>query len=462
MGTVSGNMAHSTAACFRLDDGITYAPTNPLLDGGITSSRYKPHVGANLTNPRVNANINALTTHHCNNGAWLRGGQITLTNYHSADNIIGVTFASEGANPNDPGSYQTTNGGLFLGISPNSDWSPTYNYPIIGYQFYDGPHNKVNLVFKNFTSNTYHKLACFGTELNNLWQLAPTSNTSGLQFDSVSLRAYFGNGGQYYGNNDGMHNSIMHDLDGSLTRLGAGTWAVTALPIHTINSCQYQPAWNASVCPASVRYGQLFIRNNNMTGTNFGCVAGTTGCVSGIILYRDDKSTSPLPMIGIPNAPNPSIQFQPLIMLSKTYTVHFPHATPPTLQFQMTNWLVGEGIRIGICYPPATTFAVTYVINGRTIRSLTAVTTLAALDASHNNTVYFFDSTTNLLFIRPTSLVPRDGANYCSIQGCEDIVVKATGPNMGNIAYKGVCHNTYPKYATTDTTVAVAPSTYST
>jgi hypothetical protein len=43
---------YSTSACFRLDDGITYAPTNPLLDGGITASRYKPHVGANLTNAR--------------------------------------------------------------------------------------------------------------------------------------------------------------------------------------------------------------------------------------------------------------------------------------------------------------------------------------------------------------------------------------------------------------------------
>ena len=31
--------------------------------------------------------------------------------------------------------------------------------------------------------------------------------------------------------------------------------------------------------------------------------------------------------------------------------------------------------------------------------------------------------------------MPRDGANYCSISGCELIIIKATGPNMGNLAY---------------------------
>ena len=45
-------------------------------------------------------------------------------------------------------------------------------------------------------------------------------------------------------------------------------------------------------------------------------------------------------MIGIPNDPNPSIQFQPLVMLNKSYTVHFPHATPPTLQLQMVSPLL--------------------------------------------------------------------------------------------------------------------------
>ena len=53
----------------------------------------------------------------------------------------------------------------------------------------------MNIVFKNFTSNGYHKVAAFGTELNNLWQISPTSNSSNIQFDEGSLRAYFGNGG---------------------------------------------------------------------------------------------------------------------------------------------------------------------------------------------------------------------------------------------------------------------------
>ena len=105
----------------------------------------------------MNANINSLTTHHCDVGAWLRGGQITVNNYRSADNVIGMllvnlqiheqrreskeeeingctglNFASEGGNPNDPGSYQTTNGAIFVGVSANSDWSPTYSYPVMG------------------------------------------------------------------------------------------------------------------------------------------------------------------------------------------------------------------------------------------------------------------------------------------------------------------------------------------
>jgi hypothetical protein len=201
----------------------------------------------------------------------------------------------------------------------------------LGYQFYDGPHQKINLVFKNFSSNAYHKVACFGTELNNLWQIAPISNTTGLQFDNSSLRAYFGNGGY----------TILLPCYISLAQLRIDSTTETMMECTTrscTTSMGLSPAWEQAHGPSqpspstlstaastsllgtllfapllsgtpflsyflklifSRRYGQLFIRNNNMTGTNFGCTIGNTSCVSGIILYRDDKSTAPLPMIGM-------------------------------------------------------------------------------------------------------------------------------------------------------------------
>jgi hypothetical protein len=44
---------------------------------------------------------------------------------------------------------------------------------------------------------------------------------------------------------------------------------------------------------------------------------------------------------------DPTIQWQPLVMLSKGYTVKFTHPTPPQLTFQLTNWNARDWARLG-------------------------------------------------------------------------------------------------------------------
>jgi hypothetical protein len=44
---------------------------------------------------------------------------------------------------------------------------------------------------------------------------------------------------------------------------------------------------------------------------------------------------------------HPRVRFQPLVMLSKSYTIKFKHPTPPALSFQLTNWDANDWARIG-------------------------------------------------------------------------------------------------------------------
>jgi hypothetical protein len=427
MGPFRNNVAHSSNIGLMVDSGIVSTPGPTYL--GIQGARYRPHLLPTLNSPRVIAWFNDSTLHHCKErGAWLRGGDFRMNNFKFADNQISVTLASEGTMPNDNGSSQEVYNSLFVGIT-NNNYSAILNARMYGFEFYDGPVRCVGCKFVNFP-NTNRNSSAISFKLNNVWQMATTSEIRGATFTNVHQRVFF-----QKPVNDGDRNNFIWDSDGSLT--GRVGWnLVTPLQIFHTKRCLTQPLWNAVTCPD--KYGMLFIANLNKTNTNY------TGGAR-LILHRDERSGFPMNLTGISGTPPE--RFQPNVLLNKTYTLHFAHPTPPQLSIQITNFNFKDWVRVGVCYPKDATLSVKYR-RGNVRTTMTPVSSLAGVDSNTNGTsTYYFDSSTGLLFFKAIAQYGRNGLEYCGSGGCESVDIVATGPNVGKAS--GTC-NAYPKYATTE------------
>lgn len=286
--------------------------------------------------------------------------------------------------------------------------------------------------FKNFLPDTRHNGSAIGNFLSNNWQLTPTSYINASKFDA-SRRIYDGLP-SFKTENDGDRNPIILDLDGSINGI-ANSFIVADYPFFKSQNCTSKLDWDAAVCWA-LQYGQVFIRNEDMAGTNF------TGIVSDQVFYmtRDEYSTYPLGLEGTPGS-TPRIQFQPLVVLSKGYTVKFAYPTPPKLSFQLTNWNAGNWARIGVCYPPAN-FTVTRTI-GSASTPLKLVNTITEVNNSSTGLVYFYDSERGLLFFKAVATNDRNGYEYCGSGGCETYSILAQGSQVG----KSYACTPYPTYA---------------
>jgi len=431
LGGFKNNVIHTSGTGLMVDDGIVSTQGPTYL--GITGARYRPHQTSSLSSPRVIANFDDTTVHHTRErGIWLRGGDFRVNRAKLADNLIAITLASEGTMPNDAGSSQQILNSLIVGVTSNS-FPAQSTFRLRGFEVYDGPVSIINTTFVNFPDNGKSSSAIAAKE-NNVWQIATTNEVKGAVFSNVFKRVYY-----QTPVGDGDRTNVFKDVDGSVT--GKAGWSVvTALPIHQTKSCTDLTGTQAYACPD--KYGQLFIMNRNVSGTNYNAETRW-------IITRDEKSTSPMNLTGIGQTP-PS-QYQPLVLIGKSYTLQFAHATPPNIGVQMTNFDASDNVRIGLCYPKNTAFLVRYK-KGSTYTTLTAAANLAAVDANSNaSTSYFWDNTNGLLFVKLIAQTNRNGVEYCGSSGCESIEITATGPNVG--VGNGYCPTAYPTYAKTEPNV---------
>lgn len=165
----------------------------------------------------------------------------------------------------------------------------------------------------------------------------------------MSLRAFFGRRGQWFEENDldGDKNSIFHDTDGSVTGyrdtyVGRADNYLIQHP-HCINTSQ----WNGVIC--SGRYAQvqrhtfvlLFPWKALFT---YGHVAfqvyiQTQGASSlTLSINRDEYPNSPLVLRGINSQGALSQQYQPVLMMSKSYTLHWSGPAPREVVFSLINF----------------------------------------------------------------------------------------------------------------------------
>uniref|UniRef100_A0A3Q3M2R7 hyaluronoglucosaminidase n=1 Tax=Mastacembelus armatus TaxID=205130 RepID=A0A3Q3M2R7_9TELE len=445
------------------------------------SARFRPHQNADPSRPRVAAVIDNLISFKNNDlGAWIRGGDIIIQNSGFADNGVGLSFASDGTYPKDEGSSQEVKQSLFVGESQNRGtnagqnkyWGlggpdgkmrtlprnrihhklflvPLYyrTFPIRGFQIYDGPVRLTQSTFRQFIPTPERYTSAVGFNLKNNWQLTPRNNLSQLSFHSTT---FFGRPGQWFEENDldGDKNSIFHDVDGSVT--GYRDTYVGRADNYVIQhpGCVNVSRWNGVIC--SGRYSQVYVQTQGSAGLS-------------LSISRDEYPNAPLVLRGINSQTGLSQQYQPILMMSKSYTLHWSGAAPRETVLSLINFDKNDWVLVGLCYPSDATFQIMADINDRqsnTFHDITdygTVSSLAELEKRPMERKYFFDQETGLLWLYLLARNGRDGHSYCSVKGCERVKVIVTTSS------KQTCNCTakaYPKYSKTPSAVVPMPTLY--
>ncbi|CAB1319496.1 unnamed protein product [Coregonus sp. 'balchen'] len=401
------------------------------------NARFRPHENADPNQPRVAALIDTLIAFKNNDlGAWIRGGDITIQNSGFADNGVGLSFASDGSYPKDEGSSQEVTQSLFVGESRNRGFNGGQNkywgqggadgkmrtlprnrtFPIRGFQIYDGPVRITQSTFRNYIPTTERFTS------------------------AVGLRAFFGRPGQWFEENDldGDKNSIFHDVDGSVT--GYRDTYVGRADNYLIRhpGCVNVTQWNGVVCSGT--YSQVYIQTQGARSLS-------------LSISRDEYPEAPLVLRGINSQGALSQQYQPILMMSKSYTLHWDGPAPREIVLSLINFNQGDWVLVGLCYPPDTTFQVMADINDRQSNIFDDITdygpvfSLAELEKRLLERKYFFDRSVGQR---------RDGHSYCSVKGCERVKVMASTSSS-----KLTCNCTakaYPKYAKTPSAVVAMPT----
>ncbi|KAJ8414994.1 hypothetical protein AAFF_G00025170 [Aldrovandia affinis] len=474
LGTFYNNRVHSNfKAGLFIDKGVkntTASASDPreylCLDN---NPRFRPHEQADPNKPRVVALIDKLISFKNNDlGAWIRGGDITIQNSGFADNGVGLSFASDGSYPKDEGSSQEVTESLFVGESKNRGTNGGQNkywgiggvdgkmrtlprnktFPIRGFQIYDGPVRLTRSTFRGYVPTPDRFTSAVGFNLKNTWQLTPRNNISAISFQpSVTLKAFFGKPGQWFEENelDGDKNSIFHDVDGSVT--GYPDSYVGRLDNFLIRhpKCVNFTEWNGVVC--SGRYSQVYIQTQGASSLS-------------LSISRDEYPHSPMVLRGISSQGAPSQQYQPVLMIGKSYTLHWSGKAPREIVLSLINFNKGDWVQVGLCYPPDTTFQVMSDTNDRQSNVFDnteyygPVSSLAEFERRHLDRKYYFDKGTGLMWLYLRAQYGRDGQSYCSVKGCERVKITAISPN------RQICNcmaKAYPKYTKTPKAIVPMP-----
>jgi len=305
LGEFSGNVAHSNDG-----DGL-HVDGGPRPDGTTESAYYYPRENPADTgsSPVVASFEDFVGYKNRNEAVWLRGRNHRLVGATLADNAIGATFASEEsfltdslvvgetANKGNTYSWQVNEGWVGLdGRSLPRYWEP--DFPIRGYEFYDGRVGARNTTFVNFTSNDQRRASGLGVLLDDAFSLHPRNLASSLGFVNAE-RVYLR--GPTAGR-DGDNSAVFVDEDGSVTD-AAGSVVTANNPFLVDGSCSLKTDWNAYVCPPGTEHVSLIgeaheggpaaikpltitRQPDGETQTLMGCCDDSTGAITNLLPNR--------------------------------------------------------------------------------------------------------------------------------------------------------------------------------
>ncbi|XP_019623379.1 PREDICTED: transmembrane protein 2-like, partial [Branchiostoma belcheri] len=463
LGRCYNNRVHSNGIDgFKIDWGVKTTQSSakhPEEYLSRTPARYKPHQNADLLQPRVPAIVEGLITFkNWDGGVWVRGGDIWFDK------------CAEGHFPNDEGASQQVRNSIFIGESENvgtasgsSVWGmggvkpverslpQATDFPLRGFEVYDGPVLAESCTFKNFAAAPQYDRwsSAIAFKLKNNWQTATKSNLTGIKYENVQTRVFFGGKDlAWFGTNDrdGDKTSVFHDADGSTS--GYLDSYVVAKDNYLVRNpgCLEKPEWGGYVC--SGNYAQLFIHVEQPANLLMSMV-------------RDEYPDQPLVLQGPRSqGPNGKQKYQPAVMLEKSYTIHWDGRAPAQIIIYPINFDSEDWLRLGLCYPPGTIFRVSYQLEKRVPYAIVhdeeihPVSSLNAVDGGDGK-MFYFEESTGLLFLKVRANYDREGHTYCSHMGCERIIITAT---MTSDAVSDCTAAAYPKYSLTPTETVPMPS----
>uniref|UniRef100_A0A8C1PJX3 Cell migration inducing hyaluronidase 1 n=1 Tax=Cyprinus carpio TaxID=7962 RepID=A0A8C1PJX3_CYPCA len=468
MGLFINNRAHSNyRAGMILDHGVKTTEANakdkrPYLS--LVGARYGPHQDADPFKPRVPALVHHFVAYkNQDHGAWLRGGDVWLDDCQFADNGIGLTLASGGTFPDDDGSRQEVKNSLFVGESGNrgmpdlndQSWGPggpdhlnrslprgaflagskglklkclndifvsNKDFPIRGMQIYDGPINIQNCTFRKFIALDGRHTSAFGFRLNNSWQSCPNNNVTDITFDDITSRVFFGEPGPWFSKMemDGDKTTIFHDIDGSVSEYPGAFLIKEDNWLLRHPDCIDIPDWRAAIC--SGHYAQIYIQTRTPANLNMKMV-------------KDEYPDKPLELVGALGKRNHYQQFQPVVMLSKGYTMHWDQAAPAEVTIWLINFNRNDWINVGVCYPKGTVFTIISDIHNRLTKEtrktgvFMRTTQREKMGHSHQTRGYYYwEEDTGLLFLKIKAHNEKEDFAFCSVKGCERVKIKALIP----------------------------------
>jgi len=366
LGEFSGNVAHSNWDGLMVDRGPnknTLEPEPTNYNPRSNPNNPSNNDAENLPVPAEFKNFSAYKNR--NNAAWLRGLNLKVIGARLADNAIGVTFASRGSmlenslivgdsdNKGFPesGEFRGSDGRSLPRPWASSSGGPIQdNFPIRGFEFYDGKTGFRNVEFVNFQSLpiqnaqggqtatreagaiSYLRFTAFpidsrnfaeGARFNNAKRVylppRPEPNETEIDKDQTA---------------DGYRGSVFVDLDGSVGSR-PGHAIVLNNPFLLDTNCEVRADWNAAVCDYS--YGRLYIINQS------------GGRIAPVTLTRQDGSNPVFRMWGSPKDGD-NTNFGATVIKGRSYTLGLGGSMPAWLRLRLDNSGPGEQVTVAMPY----------------------------------------------------------------------------------------------------------------
>jgi hypothetical protein len=360
----AGNVSHSNRITgLHADDG-------PSPDGTTQTAFYTPRRERSDTSSRVTAQLRDFVAwKNVVRGVWLRGANLEMKGAVLADNRIGATFAAWDADLRDA---------LVVGESENRTPHPNPNWPVHGFEFYDGPISAEHVTFANFVPDGTRDAGALGLEYQNWAIMNPANGVTDVKF--VNARAVIFPS-ELHG--DGERMSVITDRDGSLTGTAGATVTVNN-PLLVDDSCTLRADWNASIC------------RTPFAGVNVQAFSSWDPLITPLNVQRDDGQATPT-MDGY------SQRWVALnVPTRRTYTVRYPGKAALGVRIAYDHLVDGEWVRVTLPYTYPK-----FVMHreGDNFVAINPVGSLAELDGVARTTFYY-DAEKQLVHVK---LVAKPG-----------------------------------------------------